>query len=115
MKKVYERCGKVTELYVTTHPEDFRIGGPGVVLIVDEYPGGLMAVDSITDVTITKKRNNNYHTIMCIAEATLIPPRMWLHMIKTMPEVNYSIYGCFGNTSLLLIEPFFLNICFFEF
>ncbi|KAK0095432.1 hypothetical protein PV326_008397 [Microctonus aethiopoides] len=86
VKKVYERCGQVTESYVKTHPEDFQIGGPGVVLIVDEYPGGLMATESTTDVLITKKRNNNFHSILCIAEASLVPPRMWLHMMKSMPE-----------------------------
>ncbi|XP_063972769.1 uncharacterized protein LOC135160294 isoform X2 [Diachasmimorpha longicaudata] len=85
VKKVYEKCGKVCEYYVDSHPDEFQVGGPGMVLIVDEFPGGYMVPEGM-DVTTTKKRNNNSHTILCIAEANCIPPKMWLHMIQAMPE-----------------------------
>ncbi|XP_012277776.1 uncharacterized protein LOC105698267 [Orussus abietinus] len=85
VKKVYERCAKVSEAYVSGHPEEWVLGGPGTVLIVDEFPGGCMT-ETVTDTVVTKKRNNNSHTILCIAEANVIPPRMWLHMIRAMPE-----------------------------
>lgn len=92
MKKVYERCGKVVESYVQKHPEEWILGGPGSILIVDEFPGGYMS-ENILDNTNNRKRNNNSHSILCIAETNLsiglpaIRPRMWMHMIKANPVV----------------------------
>ena len=80
IKKVYERCAKVADIYVKTHPEDFKLGGPGRVVVVDEYPSGYMT-ENIMDHTTSRKRNNNAYTILCMAEAEAIPPRMWLHFI----------------------------------
>ncbi|XP_034941779.1 uncharacterized protein [Chelonus insularis] len=86
VKKVYERCGQVAEFFVKSHPEEFQLGGPGVILLVDEFPGGIMS-DTIPDnIVTTKKRNNNSHTILCITEASQLPPRMWLHVIQALPE-----------------------------
>lgn len=53
---------------------------------MDEFPNGYMT-ESPSDITIAKKRNNNSHTILCIAEINTIPTRMWLHMIEAFPEV----------------------------
>ncbi|XP_011308880.1 uncharacterized protein [Fopius arisanus] len=85
VKKVYEKCGKVCEYYIEAHPEEFQVGGPGMVLIVDEFPGGYMIPEGV-DVVMNKKRNNNSNTVLCIAEANCIPPKMWLHVIQAMPE-----------------------------
>ncbi|CAD6235091.1 GSCOCG00007801001-RA-CDS [Cotesia congregata] len=85
IKKVYERCSQVAEFYVNSHPEDFKLGGPGCVVLVDEFPSGYMT-DITPDVTTTRKRNNNSQPILCIAEASHLPPRMWLHIIKALPE-----------------------------
>lgn len=49
-----------------------------------------MGSENSIDSTIHKKRNNNLQTILCIAEANAIPPRMWLHVIKAVPEVKTS-------------------------
>lgn len=87
IKKVYDRCAKVAESYVSSHPEDFKLGGPGSVLIVDEYPSGYMTENG-PDVAVSKKRNNNSHAILCIAEASAVPPRMWMHMIRGVPNMN---------------------------
>ncbi|KAH0561331.1 uncharacterized protein LOC123264905 [Cotesia glomerata] len=85
IKKVYERCSQVAEFYVNSHPEDFKLGGSGCVVLVDEFPSGYMT-DITPDVTTTRKRNNNSQPIICIAEASHLPPRMWLHIIKALPE-----------------------------
>ncbi|XP_012174007.1 uncharacterized protein LOC100648772 isoform X1 [Bombus terrestris] len=85
VKKVYERCDEVSENYVTSHPEDWVLGGQSAILIVDEFPNGYMT-ESPSDITTAKKRNNNSHTILCIAETNTIPTRMWLHMIEAFPE-----------------------------
>lgn len=87
VKKVYERCDEVSENYVTSHPEDWVLGGQSAILIVDEFPNGYMT-ENPSDITSAKKRNNNSHTIVCIAEANTIPTRMWLHMIEAFPEVQ---------------------------
>lgn len=79
------------------HPEDWLLGGEGAILIVDEFPGGYMT-ERQPDLNSAKKRNNNSHTIICIAEANAIPPRIWLHMIEAVPEVMECIindYCCF--------------------
>ena len=93
VKKVYERCGKVVEAYVTRHSEEWVLGGPGSIIIVDEFPGGYMSENSLENINC-RKRNNNSHTILCIAETNLttihpvVPPRMWLHMIEASPVVS---------------------------
>lgn len=88
VKKVYERCDEVSENYVTSHPEDWVLGGQSAILIVDEFPNGYMT-ENPSDITSAKKRNNNSHTIVCIAEANTIPTRMWFHMIEAFPEVFF--------------------------
>ncbi|XP_012221348.1 uncharacterized protein [Linepithema humile] len=85
VRKIYERCDEVSSIYVKTHPEDWLLGGEGAILIVDEFPGGYM-MERQLDVNSAKKRNNNSHTIICIAEANGIPPRIWLHMIEAVSE-----------------------------
>lgn len=72
------------------HPEDWLLGGEGAILIVDEFPGGYM-MEHQPDLNSAKKRNNNSNTIICIAEANAIPPRIWLHLIEAVPEVKYVI------------------------
>lgn len=91
VKKVYERCDEVSENYVTSHPEDWVLGGQSAILIVDEFPNGYMT-ENPSDITTARKRNNNSHTIVCIAEANTIPTRMWLHMIEAFPEVQLFIW-----------------------
>ncbi|XP_011642183.1 uncharacterized protein LOC105430357 [Pogonomyrmex barbatus] len=85
VRKIYERCDEVSAIYVKKHPEDWLLGSEGAILIVDEFPGGYMT-EHQPDINFTKKRNNNSHTIICIAEANTIPPRIWLHMIEAVPE-----------------------------
>lgn len=72
------------------HPEDWLLGGEDAILIVDEFPGGYMT-EHQPDLNSAKKRNNNSHTIICIAEASAIPPRIWLHMIEAVPEVQENV------------------------
>lgn len=55
---------------------------------MDEFPNGYMT-ENPSDITSAKKRNNNSHTIVCIAEANTIPTRMWFHMIEAFPEVLF--------------------------
>lgn len=88
VRKIYERCDEVSAIYVRKHPEDWLLGGEGAILIVDEFPGGYMT-EHQPDLYSAKKRNNNSHTIICVAEANTIPPRIWLHMIEAMPEVIF--------------------------
>ncbi|XP_015602233.1 uncharacterized protein LOC107271126 [Cephus cinctus] len=103
VKKVYERCAKVSEAYVVRHPEEWVLGGRNMVLIVDEFPGGCMT-ENYVDITVTKKRNNNCHTILCIAEANAIPPRMWLHMIQAVPEPIKSDKSHIGSSRCGMVE-----------
>lgn len=90
VRKTYERCDEVSAIYVKKHPEDWLLGGEGAILIVDEFPGGYMT-EHQPDLNSAKKRNNNSHTIICIAEANAIPPRIWLHMIEAVPEVQRNV------------------------
>ena len=118
---MYERCGSVVESYVKRHPEEWILGGPGSIVIVDEFPGGYMT-ENFMDNTNFRKRNNNSHTILCIAEtnftATLpaTPPRMWLHMIQGNPMVNslykikLEIYYFLSNLDLNLVKVKMLQI-----
>ncbi|XP_011155469.1 uncharacterized protein LOC105192883 [Solenopsis invicta] len=85
VRKTYERCDEVSSIYVRKHPDDWLLGGQGAILIVDEFPGGYMT-EHQPDINSTKKRNNNSQTIICIAEAKTVPPRIWLHMIEAIPE-----------------------------
>ncbi|XP_043273297.1 uncharacterized protein [Venturia canescens] len=92
VKKVYERCAKIADDYVNSHLEEFKLGGPDSVLIVDEYPGGYMT-ENVPEISVSRKRNNNSHTILCIAEANALPPRMWLHMIRAVPATANKTQG----------------------
>ena len=91
----------MSENYVATHPEDWVLGGQSAILIVDEFPNGYMT-ENPSDVTTAKKRNNNSHTIVCIAEANTIPTRMWLHMIEAVPEVRCPLSFLYYNLIFLL-------------
>lgn len=88
VKKIYERCDEVSAIYVKRHPEDWLLGGDSAILIVDEFPGGYMT-ERQPDMNSARKRNNNSHTIICIAEVNTIPTRIWLHMIEAVPEVIF--------------------------
>lgn len=59
---------------------------------MDEFPNGYMT-ENPSDITSAKKRNNNSHTIVCIAEANTIPTRMWFHMIEAFPEVLFFFFN----------------------
>lgn len=65
---------------------------------MDEFPGGYMT-ERQPDINSAKKRNNNSHTMICVAEANTIPPRIWLHMIEAIPEVifQWSIFSLQKN------------------
>lgn len=77
-------------MFIKKHVNEWTLGGPGMVVVVDEFPCGYMKQNG-TDVTVTKKRNNNANNILCIAEAgDKIPPRMWFHVFKSHPEVNFT-------------------------
>lgn len=100
VKKVYKRCDEVSGIYITRHPEDWLLGGENTILIVDEFPGGYMT-ETQPDINSAKKRNNNSHTIICIAEANNIPPRIWLYMIQTTPEVRFQIDSYLSKIKIL--------------
>ncbi|XP_046426025.1 uncharacterized protein LOC124182594 isoform X1 [Neodiprion fabricii] len=104
VKRIYERCTQVANAYVDNHPEEWSLGGRDRVLVVDEFPGGYMGAENPIDVTVHKKRNNNSQTILCIAEASAIPPRMWFHMIKAVPEVPVPNAGKCGMVEEALKE-----------
>ena len=87
VKKAYEKLAKVAETYIKNHLSEWELGGQEKILIVDEFPGGYMT-EILTNAPVPKKRNNNCHTILCIAEVDKIPPRMWIHIINAHPEVN---------------------------
>lgn len=87
VKKAYERLAKVAETFVKNHSSEWLLGGYDKILIVDEFPGGYMT-ETLVNAPVSKKRNNNNcHTILCIAEVDMIPPRMWMHIIHANPEV----------------------------
>lgn len=90
MKKVYENCALVAHLYIEKHANEWKLGGPGMVVMVDEFPGGCMSHNTM-DNMVNKKRNNNSHTILCIAEANkrCIPPNMWFHVVSGHVEVIF--------------------------
>ncbi|EFN82351.1 hypothetical protein EAI_01492 [Harpegnathos saltator] len=85
VRKIYERCDEVSAVYVEKHPEDWLLGGESAILIVDEFPSGYMTEHQV-DINCARKRNNNSHIIICIAEVNTIPTRVWLHMIEAVPE-----------------------------
>lgn len=91
VRKVYEQCDKVTSAYVKRHADQWMLGGQNKILIVDEFPNGCMSTVSSVNSSSPgkgKKRNNNSHTVLCIAEVNEFPTRMWLHMIQALPEVS---------------------------
>lgn len=92
VRKIYERCDEVSAIYIKKHPEDWLLGGESTILVVDEFPGGYMT-ECQKDINSAKKRNNNSHTIICIAEVNTIPTRLWLHMIETVSEVLCLLYN----------------------
>ncbi|XP_044015359.1 uncharacterized protein LOC122857316 [Aphidius gifuensis] len=95
-RKVYERCTKIADTWVMSHINEYLFGGPGKVLVIYEYPGGNMLQDGI-EIVKTKKRNNS-PTILCIIEANNIPPKMWFHIMQTMPEqINHKNDDTFND------------------
>ncbi|XP_023247428.1 uncharacterized protein LOC106635802 isoform X2 [Copidosoma floridanum] len=86
VRKTYEKLAKVAELYVVNHINEWILGGPDKIIIIDEYPSGYMT-ETLINAPVTKRRNNNNcHTILCMAEVKDIPPRMWMHIMNANPE-----------------------------
>ena len=93
IKKAYEKLAVVAEKYVRTHLNEWILGNSVPdrnILIIDEFPGGYMTETLVsTSGTNKKRKNNNCHTILCMAEVDQVPPRMWMHIIQANPLVFY--------------------------
>lgn len=68
VKRLYQTCSQIAEGYVRTHKNDWKLGGPGVIVIIDLYPDGCAKVSGSNP----EYQNNNPTQILCIAEAKVI-------------------------------------------
>lgn len=66
VNSVYRMCATVSTNYIKTHPSDWQLGGPNVIVIIDVYPEGCKKFDPEHYVT------KNTVPILCIAEAKVI-------------------------------------------
>lgn len=56
-----------------SHPELAQLGGDNAVVLVDVFPDGSMT---------TAPHNNNYSkTVVCVADTTHMPARVWAQVI----------------------------------
>lgn len=87
-KRVNTMCSSAAEIYMKNHPELSLLGGKNAdgedaVVIVDVYPDGSM--------TLQPHNNNNYtKKVLCIADTTYIPARVWAQMLEPMEDGSVS-------------------------
>lgn len=72
-KRIYGQCATVAEWYMQNHPEQSHLGGPDSVVLVDIFPDGNM--------TLVPHNNNFSKRILCIADTTFIPARVWAKIL----------------------------------
>uniref|UniRef100_A0A8D8PU84 Uncharacterized protein n=1 Tax=Cacopsylla melanoneura TaxID=428564 RepID=A0A8D8PU84_9HEMI len=74
-KRIYGQCATVAEWYMQNHPEQSHLGGPDSVVLVDIFPDGNM--------TLVPHNNNYSKRILCIADTTFIPARVWAKILDS--------------------------------
>ncbi|KAI5697099.1 hypothetical protein M8J75_005080 [Diaphorina citri] len=72
-KRIYGQCATVAEWYMQNHPEQSNLGGVDSVVLVDIFPDGNM--------TLVPHNNNFSKRILCIADTTFIPARVWAKIL----------------------------------
>lgn len=82
VKRLYQTCSQIAEGYVRTHKNDWKLGGPGVIVIIDLYPDGCAKVSGSNP----EYQNNNPTQILCIAEAKTIPTNYWFHVMLSSDD-----------------------------
>lgn len=87
-KRIYSMCTSAAEAYMKNHPELGQLGGKttdgeDAVVIVDVFPDGSM--------TLKPQNNNNYtKKILCIADTSHIPARVWTQLVDNAYEEDHS-------------------------
>lgn len=85
-KRIYSMCTSAAETYMKSHPELSVLGGKtadgeDAVIIVDVFPDGCM--------TMQHQNNNNYtKKVLCIADTSHIPARVWTQLLDHTHEVR---------------------------
>lgn len=85
-KRIYSMCTSAAETYMKSHPELSVLGGKtadgeNAVIIVDLFPDGCM--------TMQHQNNNNYmKKVICIADTSHIPARIWTQLLDHAHEVK---------------------------
>lgn len=86
-KRIYSMCTSAAEAYMKSHSELGFLGGKtadgeDAVVIVDVFPDGSM--------TLQPQNNNNYtKKVLCIADTSHIPARVWTQLLDNSYEVSY--------------------------
>jgi hypothetical protein len=82
-KRIYSACTAATDWYMQSHPELTYLGGENSVVLVDIFPDGCMT---------TTPHNNNYsRRVLCVADTSHMPARVWAQLIDNKVLVSFLI------------------------
>ncbi|XP_066995816.1 uncharacterized protein [Anabrus simplex] len=82
--RIYDSLSQVASNYVKAHSDEWKLGGENVVVLVDVYPDGYMSTVP-RSMEVGRRRSTNKKRILCIAEISQIPSRIW---VKILEEVS---------------------------
>lgn len=85
VSRVYKQCIEVAAEHVSSHPEEWLLGGIGNVVLVDVFPSVYMGQNYLGRPSPTEPRPKR---IMCIADLKCLPPRVWMSLLDEKPEDN---------------------------
>ncbi|KAK9732345.1 hypothetical protein QE152_g12964 [Popillia japonica] len=101
-KHIYLLSTLYAKRYIKSHIEEWRIGGPGIVVLLDVYPGGCNKFNYVT--------RQNQNCVLCIAEVKDIPPRFWFQILNQTDsnqrnrEIFGAIFAIVRPGSILVID-----------
>lgn len=81
VKVVYEIATTTSKHYIRSHLNNWQIGGPGVIVLVDTYPEGHHTF------TTTRPTVSSTKPILCLAEVKDVPPGYWF---ESLPRISRS-------------------------
>ncbi|GJQ84025.1 hypothetical protein Trydic_g10490 [Trypoxylus dichotomus] len=102
VKHFYLMSTLYAKQYIKNHIVEWKIGGPGVITLLDVYPCGCNKFNFTS--------RNNENNVFCIAEVKEIPPRFWFQILNQTDlnqrnnEILEAIFTIVRPGSILVID-----------
>ncbi|KAK4875645.1 hypothetical protein RN001_012067 [Aquatica leii] len=101
VNSVFNVAATVADKYIKSHLLRWKLGGPGIVVLIETYPEGFK------DYEIQENAQNST-PILCIAEVKEVPTRYWLHLLERFnPNITEQVQQV-NTTALQVVQEMVL-------